>query len=231
MSVPTPEELAALSPEFLAEDNSAGIYHVTIPFLVIETIVFVLFIIARLFYAERNYWETWVFHPLSYIANLGLCITSFLFIDLGGVGRHLAFHFINDPSVITSFLRIRTGGEFLYMVAITSPKISILLLYIRIFTNRKFRIMSWIVIGIVVAHFFATGVIAWGLICQPFAFKWDKTIDGTCGNLMASYRYAGVPNIITDVAILLLPSSQLWHLNASRMRKIGIFVTFLVGSL
>ena len=68
-------------------------------------------------------------------------------------------------------------------------------------------------------------------IFQPFSFKWDKSIDGHCSDLLAAYRYISIPNILTDLAILILPLSTLWHLNMSRTRKAGVFLTFLAGGL
>lgn len=40
-----------------------------------------------------------------------------------------------------------------------------------------------------------------------------------------------VPNILTDVAILLMPVNQVWHLNATMAQKISLLGTFGLGSL
>lgn len=118
------------------------------------------------------------------------------------------------------------------MAGVTFPKVAILMLYIRIFSTPKVRLMTWIAMGVVLANWVATGIIATFTICQPFAFKWDKTIeDGKCANLMAAYKYISIPNIVTDIAILVLPVPSLWKLHTSKWRKIGIFVTFATGGL
>jgi len=85
---------------------------------------------------------------------------------------------------------------------------------------------------IVLGNWFITGFIVWLTICQPFPFKWDKTIkEGHCGDSMAAYRWVGVPNILTDLAIMFLPFSILYRLQISRLRKLGLLITFMTGSL
>jgi len=144
----------------------------------------------------------------------------------------MAFWRINDPSVIVPFLKIQTSGEFIYMGGVTFPKVALLILYLRILLERKVRIITWIVIGVVLSHWVATGIIAVLVTYQPFAFKWDKTIPGGhCADLLAAYKHVSIPNILTDLAIAILPMSTFYHLQMSRSRKTGIFLTFLAGNL
>ncbi|KAI1387437.1 uncharacterized protein F4822DRAFT_430185 [Hypoxylon trugodes] len=75
------------------------------------------------------------------------------------------------------------------------------------------------------------GIILVFTICKPFAFKWDKTIHGECADWMASYRYVSIPNIITDIAIILLPVRMLYQLNLGRTEKLGVFVATMAGGL
>ncbi|KAI1408935.1 hypothetical protein F5Y13DRAFT_193762 [Hypoxylon sp. FL1857] len=163
---------------------------------------------------------------------MALCVLSVLFVKLGGSGRHAAYWQLHDEEVLVTYLKIQTATEFVYMAGVTFPKVCILMLYLDIFVERKVRIMTKIVLGIVLANYFANGLIAPFTTCQPLAFKWDKTIPGGhCANLGAAYRYVSLPNIVTDLAILALPSTTLYRLQICRMRKIGIFLTFMAGGL
>ncbi|KAI9154919.1 Satratoxin biosynthesis SC12 cluster protein [Paramyrothecium foliicola] len=232
MSMPTPEQLAALPADFLAEDKGQKLMDAAIAITVFITIFFTLFLSARIGWSERNGWDIWLFYPLSFLSSLGLCICCFLYVELAGVGRHFAYWLINDPTKIATTLQIQAGAEFLYIVGVTSPKISLLILYLKIFIDRNVRIWTYVTIGLVLAHFVATGFGTYFGVCQPFAFKWDKAIpDGRCGDIIAIYRYASIPNIITDLLILLLPLPSLRKLHINKMRKAGIIATFLMGSL
>ena len=45
------------------------------------------------------------------------------------------------------------------------------------------------------------------------------------------YKYWSVPNIVTDVVMLILPMPVIWRLKISRAQKAGLTVTFLLGSV
>ena len=70
------------------------------------------------------------------------------------------------------------------------------------------------------------------LVCKPIAYSWNTTIPGGyCGDIMASYRWASLPNLITDAAILLLSLSVIWKLHIGLSQKIGLTLTFVTGSM
>ncbi|KAL2041445.1 hypothetical protein N7G274_005827 [Stereocaulon virgatum] len=48
---------------------------------------------------------------------------------------------------------------------------------------------------------------------------------------MACYRYISIPNLVTDVVILILPLHVVWHLHAGVAQKIGLTVTFMTGCI
>ena len=139
---------------------------------------------------------------------------------------------IHNPTVIMTWRKLQISSGLLYVAAVTFPKVSILVLYLRVFMDRKVRIATWAVMGVVVGHCVFTGIITTFAICQPFAYNWDKTIrGGHCGDLMAVYKYVSIPNILTDLAILVLPHSTLRQLRSGKIQKVGIIVTFLAGGL
>ncbi|KAF2439273.1 hypothetical protein P171DRAFT_422933 [Karstenula rhodostoma CBS 690.94] len=131
---------------------------------------------------------------------------------------------------VTRYLQLQTGVEIIYMASITFPKIALVTLYLRIFLGRITRALAWIIIGVLVM-FFISGLILALALCRPYAFKWNKTINGTCGDILAGYRWISIPSIITDVFILIIPIPTIWKLQLNKLKKTGIFITFLVGGL
>lgn len=148
----------------------------------------------------------------------------------GGLGRHLAYHLLNNPDTITMYLKLQTGVEIIYMASVTFPKIAILLFFLRIFVDRVVRALVWVLV-IVMVMFFIAGLILALALCRPYAFKWDKTIHGTCGDIMAGYRWVSIPSIVTDFFILVIPIPVIWKLQMNRGKKIGVILTFMVGGL
>lgn len=153
-------------------------------------------------------------------------------VKIAGGGHHIVFLAETNTQAITNWLKIQSGDEIIYMSAVTLPRIAICMLYLRIFTDKKVRLLTWAVVVVCALHWFGSGILAEFVLCHPYAYKWDKTIKGGwCGDTIAGFKYVSVPNLIIDVALIALPISSLYRLQISRSRKIGIFITFMTGCL
>ncbi|MCJ1378929.1 hypothetical protein MMC17_002028 [Xylographa soralifera] len=135
------------------------------------------------------------------------------------------------PDQLVSWEKSLYALEWLYLSSIALPKISIVALYLRIFTSRTARVTCYILIFIIVANWISF-LFASTFQCSPIAYQWDKTIEGgTCFNIEAAFQASGAPNIATDAVILVLPIPTVWRLKASWVRKAGLMVVFLTGSI
>lgn len=147
-----------------------------------------------------------------------------------GLGRNI---WTISPDNIDMFLKIFFAFEAIYVCCLAIIKISICFLYLRIFPGRRFRTAVWATqvfnVALVVAF-----LIAEGLQCTPISFfwqGWDGEHPGYCWNLEAFiYSHAGI-NIALDVWMLALPASQIWRLNLSIKKKIGVLAMFGFGIL
>ena len=52
-----------------------------------------------------------------------------------------------------------------------------------------------------------------------------------CVDKQALFRYSSLPNILSDVAMLVIPMPTVWALHTSTRLKIGLTIAFAVGSL
>lgn len=120
--------------------------------------------------------------------------------------------------------------ECVYCTTVGVIKISILLMYGRIFPTRNFRIASYILGTIVVGWVIAIICVS-VFQCTPIAKGWNMSLPGTCINLKASFIGNAVPNIATDVAILSLPVHVVWGLHANLTHRLSVIAVFLLGSL
>ncbi|KAJ5919089.1 hypothetical protein N7466_010032 [Penicillium verhagenii] len=110
------------------------------------------------------------------------------------------------------------------------PKISILLLYRRIFATHTLRIACDIFIAILVADIVICTVVLF-FMCRPFAANWDPTIPGAnCMDIVAIYTWGSLPNIISDVAILIFPMPAVWSLQTILRTKFQLTITFALSS-
>ena len=88
------------------------------------------------------------------------------------------------------------------------------------------------VLAVTLIMTFLVGGLTGSLGCQPLAFFWDPTIPGGhCIDINAFFRWFSLPNILTDVAMLVPPQALVWTLKVTRHQKIGLTLTFLTGSV
>lgn len=119
--------------------------------------------------------------------------------------------------------------QVLWSTTVTCVKISILLLYCKIFTLPWF-IWSARVVGLACIGYTLGTILAAFLVCQPLPFYWDATITGGyCGDEFLSYILTGSMNIATDVMVLLLPIPSLMRLELSLASKMTLIATFACG--
>lgn len=120
----------------------------------------------------------------------------------------------------------------MYLPAIVFPKLSIIALYLRLFSERFYRIASWITAGLVVANGIGALVPAF-VMCIPLEYFWNRKLPGggRCIDINAWYRWSSMMNIITDVIMLVLPIPMVLKLQSSSRTKFGLAFTFAIGSM
>ncbi len=146
----------------------------------------------------------------------------------GGAGRHMA---ALDRAVATRWIKLDVTEEFIYNFSILLPKLAVLCIYKRVFSTKPYRYAIYILGAIVILNC-AVGQVVSLTICRPFAYIWNKSIsDGHCGNIAATYRYITIPNLLTDVGILVVPLHGVWHLPIKVVHKIALSLKFLIGCI
>ncbi|PQE09656.1 integral membrane protein [Rutstroemia sp. NJR-2017a BVV2] len=130
---------------------------------------------------------------------------------------------------------------WVYAASVTSTKISVLLLYRRLFytgdgdmlvINRIFTIMYW---G---ATFFtcAYPLIMWIVMaaaCRPLNYFWTQyagATEGKCINTLLFFLVFGIVNMVNDVIILLVPIPRILKLHMNKRKKVSVAGIMLLGS-
>lgn len=145
-----------------------------------------------------------------------------------GLGRHA--HAVPLGMAVT-FAKWRFALQFVYVSAIAMIKTSVILMYLRIFPSKKFRIYAYILQGLVLAWAIAISFTGF-FQCTPIQKAWlVGLVEGHCINVAAFFIGNAVPNIITYIAILCLPIVQVWKLQMNLTQKLSVCLVFLLGSL
>lgn len=143
------------------------------------------------------------------------------------MGRHAS---TLNLDMIENVLKLLLGFECMYVTAVALIKFSLLAMYLRIFPSRGFKIAAWIIGGTVLSWWIAI-VLVCIFQCNPIYVAWEPWEAGQCINLKGSFIGNAVPNIITDIAILIMPVKQVWALHTAPAQKISLICTFGLGSL
>lgn len=120
--------------------------------------------------------------------------------------------------------------QMLYILIQVTAKVSIVVLFSRIFSTRWFVIVVWAYVVFLVVH----GLLFLLLIvfqCIPIYAIWDKSVSAKCLDITAIGWVGAVFSIVEDIAILVLPIPELLKLDLSFRKKIAVFFMFSVGSL
>ena len=110
-----------------------------------------------------------------------------------------------------------------------STKLSILLLYRRIFTMHTpwFR-WSYRAIVVVLAGWAVGGFFTLIFQCWPIQSAWTH-MGGHCIDLKAALTTLASINTALNAAILILPIPMIWNLQISRQKKVGLCAIFAIG--
>ena len=65
--------------------------------------------------------------------------------------------------------------------------------------------------------------------CTPVDKYWKPELSGTCIDIYDGFLGTAIPNVITDIFLLLLPLPMLWRLYISWRSKIGLILVFFSG--
>lgn len=123
------------------------------------------------------------------------------------------------------------ASELIWGTSVTIVKVSILLLYFRIFGRLRYLRLLAYILGIFSICWAIMVVLVCAFQCRPLALIWDKTVDGTCINAPLFFILGSAPNVITDFMVLALPMPAVWRLQTTTMQKISLTGIFLLGSL
>lgn len=149
--------------------------------------------------------------------------------------RRLSMASLLYGTTVDTRIQIFWVEQYIYQIIIVLTKVSIILLYLRIFpkgVSPRFTQACWAVNVLLITYGVAL-LIYFALECQPVSYfwkQWDGEHQGQCSNIrLATYIGSGI-NIFFDLVVFFLPVPKLMKLQVrDTRRKVGVVLTFLVG--
>lgn len=138
---------------------------------------------------------------------------------------------MKDPPELVRFFKYEFAIAILSPAAATLPRLAIVALYLRIFKVSQYRIAAYSVAGLMILAWVGLNITHLAM-CTPVQFNWNKNIPGGhCINQEAFFRWSSLPNMVEDLALLVMPIPVVWRLQMSTITKIGVIFTFALGSM
>ncbi|GLA56943.1 hypothetical protein AtubIFM55763_000482 [Aspergillus tubingensis] len=144
--------------------------------------------------------------------------------DRHGIGVH---QWEVDPHDLSDFAKV------LYGPLIFLTKLSIFLLYLRVFAPSP-KCNQWWFIQILMGlnfFFYLADTIVKIFECTPRARIWDKTVPGRCIDAAIPVLVTSIVNVVSDIMMLLMPIRCVWRLQITLRKKVGITAIFAAGLL
>ncbi|KAF3766673.1 hypothetical protein M406DRAFT_231598, partial [Cryphonectria parasitica EP155] len=138
-----------------------------------------------------------------------------------------------DDWLLVAAVGLYVGG-FIYPTVIATIKASVLAMYYRIFPT-KFIKTGVICLGVFTAAWWVAVVLVTIFQCNPISAAWvlelQPSVNPTskCINNNAFFIGNAVPNIFTDLCIMLLPLREVYKLHIRTSQKIALGGVFLLG--
>ncbi|CAI0652576.1 unnamed protein product, partial [Colletotrichum noveboracense] len=191
---------------------------------------------ARKLVGNKIWWDDWIIivslsvtlsTPGSQTDYPGVLTNSNAVTINGGFGKHVWA----TPNGLRVYFTGLFIAECLYTISIVLVKAAILAFYWRIFSaRRESRLAIYVLLGI---------TCAWGIaVCLPVSAFWLRfdananlaPSDFECGvNVKTFFIANAIPNIITDVLLLLLPVPGIWSLQLRKPQKMALVGIFTLG--
>jgi hypothetical protein len=118
--------------------------------------------------------------------------------------------------------------QIFYKFTINLTKLSVLFLYLSIFSQRWFRITCYASVA-VVGGYAVSCIFATIFQCTPVNYVFNKKLQGHCINITAFWYANAIYNIVTDFVILASVPGVVWSLSLSTRQRIGLTLVFGLG--
>lgn len=218
-----------VTPNFVNPHNIAN-YTVTLVaiLLPIATAFVWIRIYTKIRINKSHGWEDYT----SFIAWLGLIVFSAVRIKSKEAGS--GFHQWDLPAQrLKSWALWVNITELVYSPTISIAKLSILLMYLRLFMpDRSTRTRTYYLTHFIIwcnMLFYLSIMVVTGCQCIPRRKIWSPSVPGKCVNPHAVLVVTAIINLISDFSILLLPIRSIWRLQLSLRRKLAISAVFATG--
>ncbi|KAF2216889.1 hypothetical protein CERZMDRAFT_116205 [Cercospora zeae-maydis SCOH1-5] len=141
-----------------------------------------------------------------------------------------------SPDKVITYMKWFLTGQVAYFMVVFGTKLSLALLYLRIwppFDGRTFFHWTCYAVAMMLVYAVVVSCTTVTMACRPIAAYWDLRLRPQASCLDSTklhYGFATV-NLTLDLVLLIIPIPKILRLRISLPRKLGLLATFAVGGL
>ncbi|ETS74142.1 hypothetical protein PFICI_14008 [Pestalotiopsis fici W106-1] len=234
MSNADPFLIAAVGPPppgiDLAEDHRTGGIVLTVILLLFTILIVVLRFTAKGGNGARLHADDYTILVALVMCVAMACIN--IMAGQAGAGLHV---WAVTKDMLNSVAKITFVCAFFWISAVSITKLSILLLYRRLFAANRTRFRMWIdFLGVVVVCHMMVIIVVNLIACRPLTYVWSRYTPGargTCINQPAYGLIRSITNACLDIVVLATPIPSIWKLQVSVKRRLVICGMMLLGGI
>ncbi|KAI6383318.1 hypothetical protein MCOR25_000238 [Pyricularia grisea] len=215
--------LFSLCKGYPIENRSADVVNIAIIGFVVTVPVVVIRILSRLYSSGRLWWDDYTCIVAS-VVLFGMLAMEIESARLG-FGKHI---WVIEEAPGLSLLKYFWVGQMMYIIVQVFAKISILILYIRLFTTPWFQIFCKCSIVFMGLH--GVGYMVLVIFqCTPVAAVYDRHLNGMCIEFNPIVYSGAALSVFEDVVLVVIPIPELWSLRLNFKKKMGLMLMFAIG--
>ncbi|KXJ88952.1 hypothetical protein Micbo1qcDRAFT_196884 [Microdochium bolleyi] len=159
-----------------------------------------------------------------------IALVALAAVEFVSAGHGLGLHFwdvgLENEEILLILFYV---SQIVYVFVQVLVKLSILLLYNRLFPTAWFQTTVKITSAFVILHGLAF-VFAVVFQCNPIPAAWNRHIDGRCIDISAVILVGAVFSIIEDFILMFLPITEIRKLKMKTRVKVTLGFVFAIGS-
>lgn len=160
-----------------------------------------------------------------------IATTALIAVYRGGLGYSIMDLIQKDQNIIVISMQCLMAMEVLYSILITLVKLSVLVMYRRVFPTTLVLRGTYVLGALSIVWWIAVILVTF-LQCTPLNGMWELfTVKTTCMDKLGLFIGNAIPNLSIDVLILALPLYEVARLQMTKLKKTGILAIFLLGGV
>ncbi|KAL8731714.1 MAG: hypothetical protein Q9181_004203 [Wetmoreana brouardii] len=222
----TPEQIA-YQQAHASEFNAVGLSAFSIVGVILVGLATILRVYSRRISRIPLQADDYTLIIASILSIIAVMLNATTVMDWG-MGRHF---YAQSKESQMMYYKIDWVFNFFYTTGYPLSRISLCLLYRRIFVQQWFRIICWFFVGAFTCYMIST-IIVDSVLTLPVNAFWDSNVKPTRTlDLVKLYTANAAFNITTDTILLFLPLTIVWRLSMTWLQKLGLTAIFCFGAL